>query len=408
MIKGNATEPRAYPWNSARQPEQINRLNELTGNVTLNQEKMYEVGRALKLGVRKLTPATPITLNQNENLTMDFWRVLANKVDPGTGGEVKIDLDDIKGERIDISASLTDEDESFKGTVYFSNMRVNNFAINIGNPDAKIERTFDLVGEYCRVIVDNYLAYAEKVAVGASEDITFGGTGEPPVPLEDIIFRVLRVSDDAVSEVESNSYSYVGETGGIGTLTVTGCEVDDLIKVYYPAADAYTDLWEDNVIDPLACYADQCEIYLRIGEGTAQKLYRIQSANIAGAFDRKDYKEIGNRDVVQTGVSAKTVTVTLGRILEDFTLEQILADLADPSDSKIIDVEKLSASIGLVVKMYTDNLKTDFAMGIRIDNLSPTTLKPLSAKPEAMNEAENALESDNFLVTTSIDDLELV
>lgn len=400
MIKGNATEPRAYPWNSTRVPEQIDRLNTIGGDIRLNQEKLYEVGRALKLGVRKLSPDTPITLNQNEYGSIAFWRVLAGIADPATGDPVVIDLDDIKGEFVDISATLTDEDKIFKGTVYFSKMRVAGFGINIADPDAKVIRTFDLVGEYCRIIVDNYLGYASGVANGVSLAIDFGGTGEPPLPLEDIIFRVLRIRSGVVSEV--TTYTYVA-----GTLTVTGCESADLIKVYYPAATPYTTLWIDNNFDADCYYADQCEIYLRVGNGTGQVLYRVQSIDIKGAFDRTDRKEIGNKEVVQTGVRSNTVTVTLGRLLEDFTLEQILADLTAPADSKIIDVEEFVDTIGIVVKIYTDNTKEIFAIGYRIDNLSPTGLTPLSATPEEMNPANNTLESDNFLVTVDEDDLGL-
>jgi len=399
MIKGNATTPRIISW-SERDPAQIDRVNEITGNITINQDKLYEVGRTLKMGVHKLTPDTPITINQNEYLTMAFWRDLAGIADPETGGDRYIDLDDLKDAIFDISASYIDEDEVFQGTVHFPKMRLGGFSINIGDPEAKVLRSFNCVGELCRLVVDNYLAYAEGTASGASHAITFGGTGEPPLPLEDTIFKVIRIRSGVVSE--PTTYSYVA-----GTLTITGCEVGDIHKVIYPAATAYTTLWTDNDVDPAAAYADQCEIYLRIGSGSEERIYKLQSVNIDGTFDRTDYEEIGNREKTQFGVREKTVTVTLNRLVDDFSLEQILADQADPGDSKIIDVREFSDEIGLVVKIYTDNTKTSFAYGIRIDDLSPTTLQPLAAQPEEMNPADNALESDNFLVTDSLDDLGL-
>lgn len=403
MLKGNMTIPRIYPWGT-RDPEQIDRATEVAGNITLKQEKLYEVGRRLKLGVHKLNPDTPITINQGEYLSMSFWRALAGISDPATGQDADINLDDLANTMFDLSAAYIDETEVFKGTVHFPKMRLSGFSINIGSPEAKVERNFSFVGELCKLIVDNYLAYAEGVVSDTGGVIVLtldGATGNPPEPLEDTIFRVLRVdTEGVVSEVTT----YTWDTGG--TLTVTGCEIDDIVKVFYPAADPYTDLWVDN--DSVqAVYADQCEVYLRIGSGGAQKIYKLQSVKIDVALARTDEGEIGNTEKVQIGVKEKTVTVTLNRLLDDFSLEQLLADQTDPGDSKIIDVKNFVGTIGLVVKIYTDNTKQSFAMGIRVDNLSPTTLKPLSATPEAFNPADNALESDNFLVSPDIADLEL-
>ncbi len=405
MIKGNATDPRIFPWNSARVPQQIDRVTELTGDVTLNQDKLYELGRTLKLGVHKLTPSCPVTITQNEYGSMSFWRALANKIDPTSAGEDdSIDLEDLKSTKFDISAYLTDEDGTFKGTAYFPKQRLSGFSINIADPDSMVVRNFDLAGEQCRIIVDNYLAYQSQTAVGAIETVTLN-----PVAIEyasgKYIYRVLRVRGTTVSElIEDNTAPYANNTWrfSTGSVIVQTCQAGDIIKVFYASATAYTTLWTDNDSDAEALYADQCSIFLKIGSGSDEQVYRLQSVNIDTVLERKDYKEIGNKEIVQTGVSSKTVTVTLGRILEDFTIEEILANVGVYKD---INIENFVDNITLTVKIYTDNTKATFKMGYKITNLSPTSLKPLGAKPEDMDTAEDVMESDNFMVTTDESEL---
>lgn len=409
MIKGNATTPRIFPWNNDRNPEEICRVTEMAGDVTLNQEKLYELGRTLKLGVHKLTPSCPVTLTQNEYGSMAFFRDLANLEDPASGGlDESVDLDDLKSTRFDISAYLTDEDGSFKGTVYFPKQRLSGFSINIADPDAMVTRSFDLAGEQCRIIKDNYLAFQKATnSVPGIETIILS-----PAAIQyaagKYVYRVLRVRSGTVSElVEDSTSTYDANTWrySSGSVIVQTCEAGDIIKVFYPAASAYTaptPLWVDNDTDAKALYADQCTIYLKIGAGSNQQVYRLQSVGIDVVLERSDYKEIGSKEIQQSGVKSKTVTVTMGRILEDFIIETILGNIGTYKD---INIENLVDTITLTIKIYTDNTKSTFKMGYKISNLSPTAIKPLGARPEDMDTADDTMESDNFLVT--VDESEL-
>jgi hypothetical protein len=404
LIRGNATDPRIFPWASARDPEQISRITEMSGDVTLNQEKLYELGRTLKLGVHKLTPDCPVTLTQNEYGSMAFWRSLANMADPGSGEDEDVTLEDLKNTIFDISAYMTDEAGTFKGTAYFPKQRLSGFSINIADPDAMVVRNFDLAGEQCRLIKDSYLAFKSQTASGAIETVTLS-----PVPIEyasgKYIYRVIRDRAGDVSElVEDSSAPYADNTWhkSGNDIIVQTCVAGDIIKIFYPAATAYTTLWTDNDVDSEALYADQCTIYLKVGAGDAEQVYKLQSVTIDAVLDRADYKQIGSKEVMQTGVNSKTVTVTIGRILDGFTLEDILADVGVYKD---INVEDFPDTITLLVKIYTTNEKTVFKCGYKVSSLSPTALTPLTAAPEEMNSADNTLESDNFLVSTNEADI---
>jgi hypothetical protein len=388
MIHAKMCKPRAFPWNSARVPEQIDRLQNITGDQTLNREKVYEIGRVGRLGFKRGVPSFAYSATQFEYGSMAFWYDLANKATPG-GAPYDVDLDDLVETQCDIAAFLTDDNATFRGTIWFPGLRVNGFSINIADPDATIERSFDLIGEDYKMIDQNYLSYETATAAGATTIIVLD-----PVPIlytaTDYIFRVLRVRSGVVSELEETTdWTFAAPA----TVTVTGGVVGDIIKVYYPSATAYTTTWTDNDSDPDLLLAEYAEIRLKVGTGT--RIYRLQSVGIDVAFDRADYKEVGNSEVVQRGVNNKTVTVALNRFAEDFALEDILAsDTIYP----YIDPRNFAEDIQMQVKIYSEKAHTNFKIGYLITGLSPTTIGA-TQDVEAYQQRTCNLESDNLKIS---------
>jgi len=388
MIHAKMCKPRAFPWNSARVPEQIDRLQNITGDQTLNREKVYEIGRVGRLGFKKGVPSFAYSATQFEYGSMAFFYDLANKATPG-GAPYDVDLDDLVETQCDIAAFLTDDNATFRGTIWFPGLRVNGFSINIADPDATIERSFDLIGEDYKMIDSNYLSYETATAAGATTVIVLD-----PVPIlytaTDYIFRVLRVRSGVVSELEETTdWTFAAPA----TVTVTGGVVGDVIKIYYPSATAYTTTWTDNDSDPDLLLAEYAEIRLKVGTGT--RIYRLQSVGIDVAFDRADYKEVGNSEVVQRGVNNKTVTVALNRFAEDFALEDILAsDTIYP----YIDPRNFAEDIQMQVKIYSEKAHTNFKIGYLITGLSPTTIGA-TQDVEAYQQRTCNLESDNLKIS---------
>ncbi|GAG52904.1 unnamed protein product, partial [marine sediment metagenome] len=210
--------------------------------------------------VKKETPVLSYTLRQYEYGSMDFWRSMANIVDPASASlDESIDLDDLKIARFDIAAYLTDDDGTFTGTVWCPELRVNGFTLSIGDPDAVVERSFDLVGEDFKIIDENYFAYETATIVSPGD----GEVTLSPVPIEwasgDYVFKVLRVRSGVVTELVEdvaagdNTWTY---SDGTKKVTVKTCLASDILKVYYPSATAYDTLWADNDVDSDALYAD--------------------------------------------------------------------------------------------------------------------------------------------------------
>jgi hypothetical protein len=145
--------------------------------------------------------------------------------------------------------------------------------------------------------------------------------------------------------------------------------------------------------------AEYCEIRLKVGTGT--RIYRLQTVGIDVAFDRADYKEIGNSEVVQRGVNDKTVTISLNRFAEDFALEDILAsDTTYP----YIDPRNFAEDIQCQVLIYNEKAHTSFKIGYLISGLSPTTLG-MSQDIEAYQQRTVNLESDNLKISDDVAEL---
>jgi hypothetical protein len=405
MIHAKMCKPRAFPHNNDRDPEQIDRLQNITGDLTLNSEKVYEIGRVTKLGTKKQTPTFAYSATQFEYGSMSFFRDLANKEEPGSGDIHFIELGDLDETQLDIAAFLTDDDDTFRGTIWFPKLRVNGFSINVADPNATIERSFDLVGEDYKMLDGKYFSFEKKTAAGAIETVVLS-----PVPVEyasgSYILRVLRVRNGVVSElIEDSTPSYADNTWrftGPASVIVQTCVVGDIIKVYYVSDTAYTTTWTNNDSDPALLLAEYCEIRLKVG--TSTRIYRLQTVGIDVAFDRADYREIGNSEVTQRGVNEKTVTISLNRFAEDFALEDILAsDLTYP----LIDPRNFSDDIQMQVLIYNEKEHTNFKIGYLVAGLSPTTLNT-TQDIQAYNSRTVALESDNLKISDDISELAFI
>ena len=405
MIHARANKPFIFPWEGDVAPGQIDRLQDLTGDVTLSKDKVYEIGRDGILGYKKNTPSLKYTAKAYEYGSMDFWYKLANINTPESAAlDESIDLDDIKAKFFDISSVLTDEDNAttFRGTIWFPKLRINGFSINIGDPDAIIERNFDLVGEDYKILDAEHFAYNRYAASGAGDKVITLSPAPVAYASGDYIFRVLRVRGSTTTELEEGSGSNEWAFSAPTSLTVKTCEDGDIVKIYYMAATASTaPAWVNNDTDADYLQAKDVEIYLKVGSGADARVYRLQSIGIDVSFERTDYKEIGNPEVIQTGVKSKTVKVTLGRMMEDFTVEEVLRGT---SVYPYIDTRNLAEDVVLTIKIFAEETHDTFLMGYKITDLTATTIS--SNQPvEDYQKQNDSMESDNFMVTNDESEL---
>ena len=364
MIHTSYFRPRIYPYNGDIDPGQIDRVQSMSARSTLNRIKIEEIAREGIVGWRKGGRDTTLTVNQLEFGTNAIYNFLAN-VSSSTS---KVEFTDFKSSAVDIVGYKTDDDGTFLGSVWYPEMRISRISLNIGDPESLIERSFELVGENEILLQgDNkYFIYKKFTASGGTPEtftISNPSATADPDNSGQYLFRVLRVRSGVTTELTySTDYTFDGTTLSINT------EANDVIKVYYSASSYISgeSIFTNNDSDDLALDAKGVSIYL----ATSNYLYRLQSVSVDVAFDRFDIKEIGNANIVDKGVRDITTTVTLGEILEDYTIEEVLRN--ENSGYGKIDLSKLSDDFSLIVKIYSDSNKSTFRMGYKLTDLAPT------------------------------------
>ena len=406
MIHASKYQPRIYPVNGLGSPSEIDRAQSIEPAASLNRTKVEEIGNDQIVGYTKQSPSVTYRLTQLEYGSMEFWRKVTNKEDAVNA----ISLGDFKTPTFDIASFLTDDDGTYRGTLWYPGLRCSGFGINIGDPEATIERTFDFVGEAAIQWqgANKYVIYVEHDAgAGAVDTVDLSANLpaiDPDVPAsktdaEKYLYRVVRIRSGVSIELDLSvdcTYSTITDD-----ITIVDVQANDVFKVWHTSAVAPSTIFTPNTIDVSALSADSVSIYLYIpGSGspsTGDYLYRMQSVGFDVTFDREDKKEIGNKNVVQRGVNTNTVSVSLNDILEKFTVGEALR--GEVVNYGKLDVEKLTDKATLIVKVFEDNTKTTLKYGFKTDNLSPTDVSN-GAGVNAYVTGDKSLESDNLIITT--------
>jgi|WetSurSiteA1Bulk_404760.scaffolds.fasta_scaffold01837_3 hypothetical protein len=367
MIHSSNYKPRIFPVLIDSSDVEIDRVQDLSSTATLNRTKIQEVGRDGIVSWRQSTPTITVNVRQFEYGQLEFFKKLANKGDSVT----QINTDDFSTSTFDIAGYMTDDNATFLGTIYYPSLRLSGFGVNIGDPDAIIERTFTCVGEDDIALINSnkYLIHGRYTIASSGNDKTV--TLSNPVPTLDpdnsgqYLFKVVKVSAGVATELDHGTDWSCNGT----VLTINGASlVGDVIWVTYSAStQGGQTTFVNNDTDVGCITADSASIYLT----TSTYVYRLQSVGIDVTFDRRDIKEIGNKEVVSRGIRDTTCRITLGKILENYTIEEYLRGVTGQSYGKI-DIRKFTDDNKLIVKLYADNTKKTFKMGYEFSSLAPS------------------------------------
>lgn len=406
MIHSSNYQPRIYPVNGPGSPADIDRAQTIDPAVALNRDKIQEIGNENTVGYVKKTPKVTYKLKQMEYGNIEFWRKLCNKDDTVN----TFVLSDFKTPCFDIAAYLTDDDGTFRGTLVYPNLRTAGFSIAIGNPDTTVERTFDLVGEEAVVWQgpNKYMQYLEYTATTGTDNVIDLSTNAPVLDpdslsyfttCEKYIYRIVLIRSGLATVLDlSTDATYDTTTKHI---TIANVLAGDTFKVWYTNANVPSVMFTPNTTDASALAANSVSIYLYIpGSGSPSSsnyLYRLQSASIDVSFTREDLMEIGNTQIVQRGINTYKVSVKLGRILEQFTMEEVLRGEA-PGYGKL-DIQQLTDNASLIVKVFSDDTKQTFLYGFKADNLCPSDLSN-GAGINAYVKADNTIEGETLIISS--------
>jgi len=381
MSLSSGLKPRIFPIKGDVADAEIDRAQSIDPVATLNREKVEEIGNANIVGYSSTSPTIAYRLGTLEYGSIEFWQKLINDESKGNSGEDAITLDDFKTPYFDICSYITDDDNTFVGTAVYPDLRIGGFSVTIGDPQARIERSFDLIGESAFILQGTapYYIYGSETLGSAGEDeidLSARAPVEDPDNTGVYIYRVVRVRSGVSTELTiTTDYTYSDATK---VLTIVTPVAGDVIKYWYFSATAPATQFTANTADPAVLLGDSCSIYLYIpGSGkpsSTDYIYRLQSVTIDVRFTREDKMEIGNKNVVQRGISDSTVSVTLGEFLDTgWTIEEVLRGEADGYAK--LDVSKFTDEATLIVQFFDDNTKANFEYEIKINNLSPTEIR---------------------------------
>lgn len=368
------SDPRIMP-HTACACGQIDRVQDMTIDTSYNRTKQNELGRSGVLGYKVDTPSVSLSMRQFEYGVLDFFRILANQAT----GTTKIELTDFESAVNDIGVYCTDSSGSYLGTLWMPNMRTSSINMSIGDPNAIVERNITLVGEDSIFLQNNnkYLIFLRDTAAsGAGHTITIGAGdyANYPDPVIDpdnsgsYILKIVRTRSGVLTTLTlGTDYTY---SDALTKITIPASESGDTYHVWYSATTyiSGSTAFTDNDSDASHLEANSVSIYLT---NTSNYIYRLQSCTIDIAFDRYDIQEIGDTEVVLRGVRDTNVTATLGRTLENYAIEEYLRGVSGQSYGKI-DGRNYLSNISLIVKIYTDSTKTDFIIGYKFTDMTPS------------------------------------
>ena len=376
MIHSSKYKPRVYDITGVTVSSEMDRIQSMSASISLNREKVEELGREGQVCYKAGTPTVDLSVSQMEYGSLEFYQRLANTADSDT----IVTLADYKTSMVNIGGFATDDDDTFLGTVFYPRQRVASMNLSIGDPEALIERSFSLVGEdeYMYQNANKYvIELVDTNAAGLSHQIVIGSGGfsDYPTPVDDpdnsgtYFIMASRIRSGTYTGLtEGTDFTY---DSGTNTITIPLSAASDTYKFWYTATTYISGVstFTDNDSDLCAIRGDSVSVYLE----STNYLYRLQSATIDVSFDRFDVREIGNKDIVARGINDTTISVALGRSLEDYTIEELLRNVYGESFGKI-DIREFDDDLSLVVKIYSDNTKSTFKTGWKINNLAPISL----------------------------------
>jgi len=402
ILHASASKPRVYPWNGLSVPQDIDRVQSLSGGVNQPSELVYELGRKEKVCTDLKILENSTSLTQLEYGEVDFYLALANKLSLPSGGLTLSDFDDAKVDIISVNK------DKFAGTVettlWLPKLSLNSIALNIANADSRIERTFDFGGDFFKMLKNANKIYMQNtftVTSGYSNASFLKVIGDP-APVQDpntavYIQRVLRVRSGVTTEMKlTTNYTWTNATTTLNILSATS---GDVYKVTYTTGTFGTggDYTALNDVDLCYITADSVTITLQSGVGTIVELDRLTGFNLTSTLKRISEGVIGLKEKLLKDVESYETKISLNGRVKDAKIEEVLMGQAGNSWG-IIDPDEFKTDIKLRVKIYEDSTKTTFKLGYKVDGLSFADTKQDATANSFWTEGIN-LTSDNLRIS---------
>lgn len=399
----SAVKPLTIPVNSDVSRDNMDRVQSISGGVSQPSEDVFELGRLDKVCTDEGILDSTLSITQLEYGTVDdFLQFAGLSAEPGAGLTLA-----------NFNTALTDLQQpgktEFGGTVeqtlWLQKLSIDSINLDIADPEAKIERTFELSGDKYKM-----LRKANKYLIFTEDDAGTGVSGNyvidisDPAPVEDpnntgvYVLQLYRIRSGVATElVLGTDYTFNQPTNEI---TIIAATAFDNYRIWYSAGSygSAGDPTELNDVDDCFLKADSVTVLIDDGVHAAVELDLLTSLSIAATLNRIDEGVLGNDEKILRDVETTEVALSLDGRIKDSTIEEVLMGEAG-QDHGIIDYD-LFGEVSVVLKIYEDSTKSTFKMGYKMEGLTFSD-ESRDFDANAFGTKPISLSGTNLLITAS-------
>jgi len=366
----SATKPISVCVNNDVTQDNWDRLQNFSVSTNQSQEKVYEIGRLVKIATDKDILEATLSITQLEHGTNAAYLQLAGVSTEPSGG---FDLEDFDDPRIDFYSPGKDE---YAGTVeqtlWLQYMALDSLGLEI-NAEERLIRSFELSGNYCKICREGnkYLIFKENDAPSGTSGNYVIDVSDP-APVVDpnnagvYILALWRIRSGTATQLSlTTDYTYNNSTHEI---TILSASANDNYRIWYTAASYGTsgDPTAFNSVDDYYLGAENVTVTIDDGTNSAVELDKLTSLSITATFNRTEVGKIGSTSKFRD-VESYDVSVSLGGFIKDSTVQEALMTQAGQNWG-IIDYSEFN-TVDIIVKIYETSSKSNFLIGYKATNL---------------------------------------
>lgn len=392
------------PWfvpNKGGVADDFHGISDIKYGETQAADDVFVVGKEDKCGSDKKIPEGTVNFPQFERGQIQTYLTLANLAAEPVGG---LDMGDFSSALTDVILYEKDDfDGNLEQTFWFPKCVLNSIAINIADPEAKIERTFDMKndGRIDLNFGNKYLIHVEATAQTGDVGSMVVDLSDPipvvnPNVSGEYILRVDRTRSGVTETLDSTDYSY---STGTNDLTIPSTLLGDVYNIYYSAASfgSAGDPTSVDSSDPCFLKAENVTVTLNDGTTTVE-LDLLTSLSITATLNRIDEAVIGKHEKVLKEVEKVDVAVKLSGRVKDSNIAEVFMNKAGQNWG-INDVTLYKENVTLTVKIYSDSTKSTFLIGYEVNDLVFTDDNS-DFTANAFGTIDVGMKSTDMLITT--------
>lgn len=401
----SAVKPISVPVNSVLTQDNWDRVTNYSPATSQPSEKLYEIGRLDKMLSDKGLLEASLSISALEDGSLAKFQQLSGLSAVPSGG---FDLTDFNTSLVDFYLPGKDVyGGNLEQTLWLQHMALDSFGLSM-NANERIERTFDLSGEFAKILRagNKYLVVKTDLAPSGTSgnyDIVLSD----PAPVVDpnnsgvYILDLYRIRAGVATQLSlTTDYTY---TSGTTTLKILDADESDTFKIWYSAASYGTagDPTSLNDTDEYYLKADNVTVTIDDGVHTAVTLDKLTTLSIDTTFNRIGEGVIGSDEKILKDTQSYEVGWSLDGYVKNSNILEVLM-LQAGQNFGIIDYS-LFGEVKITIKIYDDANKTNFLIGYQSTGCEFTDeSQDYTANEFASNPV--SLSSDNLKISSTIGD----